>query len=87
MVHLISLRLKVGPKGRIVTPNVSREVYGINERGSVIILRYNPRPSDVLHIAVTQNNGLQVIVSEDGNFGGSPLRNSGWRPDYGGLHG
>ncbi|WP_297499516.1 type II toxin-antitoxin system VapC family toxin [Thermococcus sp.] len=33
-----------------------------------IILKYNLRPSDALHIAVIQNNGLQAIVSEDEDF-------------------
>jgi len=30
---LVSIRLKVGPKGQIVIPKVFREAYGINEGG------------------------------------------------------
>ncbi len=33
-----------------------------------IIPRYNLKPSDALHVATIQNNGLQAIVSEDEDF-------------------
>ena len=39
-----------------------------------IILKYKLRPSDALHIAVIQNNGLQAIVSEDEDFDRLPLK-------------
>ncbi|WP_297062741.1 type II toxin-antitoxin system VapC family toxin [Thermococcus sp.] len=39
-----------------------------------IITRYNLKPSDALHIAVIQNNGLQAIVSEDEDFDRLPLK-------------
>ncbi|WP_456452523.1 type II toxin-antitoxin system VapC family toxin [Thermococcus sp.] len=39
-----------------------------------IILRYGLRPSDALHVAVIENNGLQAIVSEDENFDVLPLK-------------
>ncbi|WP_297466311.1 type II toxin-antitoxin system VapC family toxin [Thermococcus sp.] len=39
-----------------------------------IILKYKLRPSDALHIAVIQNNGLQAIVSEDEDFNRLPLK-------------
>ena len=39
-----------------------------------IILRYSLRPSDALHAAVIQNNGLQAIVSEDEDFDRLPLK-------------
>ncbi|WP_297548372.1 type II toxin-antitoxin system VapC family toxin [Thermococcus sp.] len=39
-----------------------------------IILKYKLRPSDALHIAVIQNNGLQAIVSENEDFDGLPLK-------------
>ncbi len=39
-----------------------------------IILTYNLRPSDALHIATIQNNGLQAIVSEDEDFDRLPLK-------------
>ena len=34
---MVSIRLKVGPKGQIVIPKVFREAYGIKEGGEVII--------------------------------------------------
>ena len=39
-----------------------------------ILLRYNLRPPDALHIATIQNNGLQAIVSEDEEFDSLPLK-------------
>ena len=39
-----------------------------------IILKYSLRPSDALHIATIQNNGLQAIVSEDDEFDRLPLK-------------
>ncbi|WP_240703182.1 AbrB/MazE/SpoVT family DNA-binding domain-containing protein [Thermococcus indicus] len=37
MIPLVSIRLKVGPKGQIVIPKVFREAYGIKEGGEVIV--------------------------------------------------
>ncbi len=34
---MVSIRLKVGPKGQIVIPKVFRETYGIKEGGEVIV--------------------------------------------------
>jgi len=39
-----------------------------------IILQYGLRPSDALHVAVIENNGLQAIVSEDEDFDVLPLK-------------
>ncbi|ASJ09434.1 twitching motility protein PilT [Thermococcus siculi] len=39
-----------------------------------LILKYNLRPSDALHIATIQNNGLQAIVSEDEDFDKLPIK-------------
>ena len=39
-----------------------------------IITKYNLRPSDALHVAVIENNGLQAIVSEDEDFDVLPLK-------------
>ncbi|WP_099211419.1 type II toxin-antitoxin system VapC family toxin [Thermococcus henrietii] len=39
-----------------------------------IIMNYNLRPSDALHVAVIENNGLQAIVSEDEDFDVLPLK-------------
>ena len=39
-----------------------------------ISLKYKLRPSDALHIAVIQNNGLQAIVSEKEDFDRLPLK-------------
>ena len=43
-------------------------------RAKEIILSYNLRPSDALHVAVIENNGLQAIVSEDEDFEKLPLK-------------
>ncbi|NJE48296.1 type II toxin-antitoxin system VapC family toxin [Thermococcus sp. 9N3] len=40
----------------------------------LIITKYNLRPSDALHVAVIENNGLQAIVSEDEDFDVLPLK-------------
>ena len=37
VIPLVSIRLKVGPKGQIVIPKVFREAYGIKEGGEVIV--------------------------------------------------
>ncbi len=34
---MVSIRLKVGPKGQIVIPKVFREAYGIKEGGEVVV--------------------------------------------------
>ncbi|WP_258084131.1 type II toxin-antitoxin system VapC family toxin [Thermococcus thermotolerans] len=39
-----------------------------------IIVKYNLRPSDALHVAVIENNGLQAMVSEDEDFDVLPLK-------------
>ncbi|BAD85187.1 predicted nucleic acid-binding protein, containing PIN domain [Thermococcus kodakarensis KOD1] len=39
-----------------------------------IILKYHLRPSDALHAATIQNNGLQAIVSEDEDFDKLPIK-------------
>lgn len=39
-----------------------------------LILKYNLRPSDALHVATIQNNGLQAIVSENEDFDKLPLK-------------
>jgi predicted nucleic acid-binding protein len=39
-----------------------------------LILRYNLRPSDALHVATIQNNGLQAVVSEDDDFDRLPIK-------------
>ncbi|ASJ17561.1 transcriptional regulator [Thermococcus chitonophagus] len=35
---MVSIRLKVGPKGQIVIPKVFREAYGIEEGGEVVVI-------------------------------------------------
>lgn len=35
---MVSIRLKVGPKGQIVIPKVFREAYGIKEGGGEVIV-------------------------------------------------
>jgi len=35
---------------------------------------YNLKPSDAIHLAVIENNGLQAIVTEDREFERVPIR-------------
>jgi len=35
---MVSIRVKVGPKGQIVIPKVFRDAYGIKEGGDVIVI-------------------------------------------------
>ena len=35
---MVSIRVKVGPKGQIVIPKVFREAYGIKEGGEVLLI-------------------------------------------------
>ncbi len=35
---MVSIRVKVGPKGQIVIPKIFREAYGIEEGGEVVIV-------------------------------------------------
>jgi len=37
VIQMVSIRLKVGPKGQIVIPKVFRDAYGIKEGGEVIV--------------------------------------------------
>jgi len=38
------------------------------------ILKYNLKPSDAIHLAVIENNGLQAIVTEDKDFHRVPIK-------------
>ncbi len=38
------------------------------------ILKYKLRPSDAIHLAVIENNGLQAIVTEDEDFENIPVK-------------
>ncbi len=38
VILMVSLRLKVGPKGQVVIPKVFREAYGIREGGEVVAI-------------------------------------------------
>jgi len=39
-----------------------------------IVLNYNFKPSDAIHLAVIENNGLQAIVTEDKDFKRVPIK-------------
>ena len=38
------------------------------------ILKYNLKPSDTIHLAVIENNGIQAIVTEDKDFQRVPIK-------------
>ncbi|NJE25182.1 PIN domain-containing protein [Thermococcus sp. MV5] len=38
------------------------------------MLKYNLKPSDAIHLAVIENNGLQAIVTEDADFEDIPIK-------------
>ncbi len=62
--------------GDVILPGVKVLPITFNDylTAKEIILAYNLRPSDALHIATIQNNGLQAIVSEDEDFDRLPLK-------------
>ena len=35
---MVSIRIRVGPKGQVVIPKVFRDAYGIKEGGEVVII-------------------------------------------------
>jgi len=38
------------------------------------VLKYNLKPSDAIHLAVIENNGIQAIVTEDRDFKKVPVK-------------
>lgn len=54
----------------IVLPYVTVLSLGEEEYSAAreILMRYNLKPSDVLHAAVAKNNGIKVVVTEDSEF-------------------
>lgn len=38
VIPMVSIRIRVGPKGQVVIPKVFRDVYGIKEGGEVVII-------------------------------------------------
>lgn len=43
-----------------------------------LLLEYNVKPSDALHLAVALNNGIGLVVSEDRDFDRVPLVRRVW---------
>ena len=54
----------------IVMPYITVIPLGAEEFNEAreIILRYNLRPSDALHVGAMRSNGIKVIASEDADF-------------------
>jgi len=54
----------------IIIPYVEVLPIGLMEylKAKENMLKYNLKPSDAIHLAVIENNGLQAIVTEDENF-------------------
>jgi len=54
----------------IVIPYVEVLPIGLMEylKAKENMLKYNLKPSDAIHLAVIENNGLQAIVTEDEDF-------------------
>ncbi len=54
----------------IVLPYVTVLSLGEEEYATAkeILVRYNLKPSDALHVAVAKNNGIKVVVTEDSEF-------------------
>ncbi len=55
---------------RVVLPYVDVLPLGLEEylKAKEHMVRYRLKPSDALHLAVMDNNGLQVIATEDKDF-------------------
>ena len=60
----------------IVLPTVEILPIGLEEylKAKENILKYNLKPSDAIHLAVIENNGLQAIVTEDRDFQRVPVK-------------
>jgi len=60
----------------IVIPYVEVLPIGLMEylKAKENMLKYNLKPSDAIHLAVIENNGLQAIVTEDEDFDRIPIK-------------
>ncbi|CAB50206.1 type II toxin-antitoxin system VapC family toxin [Pyrococcus abyssi] len=60
----------------IVIPYVEVLPIGLMEylKAKENILKYNLKPSDAIHLAVIENNGIQAIVTEDEDFDRVPIK-------------
>ncbi len=60
----------------IIIPYVEVLPIGLMEylKAKENMLKYNLKPSDAIHLAVIENNGLQAIVTEDEDFDRIPIK-------------
>lgn len=60
----------------VILPNVKILPIRIDEylKARENILKYNLKPSDAIHLAVIENNGIQAIVTEDKDFQRVPIK-------------
>ncbi len=60
----------------VILPVVDVLPIGLNDylKARENILKYNLKPSDAIHLAVIENNGLQAIVTEDRDFRRIPIK-------------
>ena len=60
----------------LILPNVKILPIRIDEylKARENILKYNLKPSDAIHLAVIENNGIQAIVTEDKDFQRVPIK-------------
>ncbi len=60
----------------IIIPYVEVLPIGLMEylKAKENILKYNLKPSDAIHLAVIENNGIQAIVTEDEDFDRIPIK-------------
>ncbi len=60
----------------VILPTVEILPIGLEEylKAKENILKYNLKPSDAIHLAVIENNGLQAIVTEDKDFQKVPIK-------------
>lgn len=60
----------------VILPIVEILPIGLEEylKAKENILKYNLKPSDAIHLAVIENNGLQAIVTEDKDFQRVPIK-------------
>ncbi|WP_324735669.1 type II toxin-antitoxin system VapC family toxin [Thermococcus sp. SY098] len=82
VIHISKKKYKVSYSetidmlNEIIIPYVEVLPIGLMEylKAKENILRYNLKPSDAIHLAVIENNGIQAIVTEDEDFDKIPIK-------------
>ncbi len=73
---MVSIRLKVGPKGQIVIPKVFRDAYGIKKGGEVIIepteegliIKRKKTPEELINELLEWKKNVEGIPGKPGDL-------------------